>query len=85
MKQQIPFDIETGAIALCALRYCVGRRTYMPSLVIEWVKRHWHEIAANDHITIKEEIAEVISKNMFLGDDCDIQTWHSFYEWLQQN
>ena len=31
-------DKDFGAVLNCALRYCIGRETYMPSLVIEFIR-----------------------------------------------
>jgi len=34
-----------GALAICAIRYCHGRQTYMPSLVQAIVKGHLKELS----------------------------------------
>ena len=34
------FDYDIGTIAICAVRYALGRETYMPGLVQEFVMRH---------------------------------------------
>lgn len=39
---------DFGTLCICALRYCHGRRTYMPSLVQEIVERHLHELSDKD-------------------------------------
>ena len=31
-------DEDFGAVLNCAVRYCIGRQTYMPSLVIEFIR-----------------------------------------------
>lgn len=82
-------DQDTGAIVLCAVRYCFGRRTYMPSLVIDWTKRHWGKLSLNDRRRIfrdvKEEIerAEQLNDLSLLGDNCDITTWMNFRKWMR--
>lgn len=75
-------DINTGAVIVCALRYCVGRRTYMPSLVIEWAKRHWALIDIKTQNTIYKDLVNEINSGRNLGDDCDIGTWKRFYVWM---
>lgn len=35
------FDRDTGLVAVCAIRYCMGRMTYMPSTIVDWVKKYW--------------------------------------------
>ena len=73
-------DPETGTILICALRYCVGRQTYMPGLVIDWAKRHWEELKPNDQNPIKKEVEEIFESDRYLGDRCDIETWLNFRE-----
>ncbi len=75
-------DPDTGALAICALRYCVGRRTYMPGLITDWVKRHWSKLSANDQNVIRNDIQSAIASRE-LGHACDIETWNSFWEWIQ--
>ncbi len=75
-------DPEIGTILICALRYCVGRQTYMPGLVIDWAKRHWDAIHSNDQNLIKKEVEEIFEKDHYLGDRCDIETWENFRDWL---
>ena len=37
-----------GTLCICATRYCHGRKTYMPSLVMEIVGRHLPELSDRD-------------------------------------
>ena len=39
MKKQLidTLDVRFGAVLNCAVRYALGRQTYMPSLVIEFI------------------------------------------------
>lgn len=39
---------DFGALAVCAIRYCHGRQTYMPSLVQDICKAHLKEFSDND-------------------------------------
>lgn len=34
------YDKDIGTIAICAVRYALGRQTYMPGLVQDFVMRH---------------------------------------------
>lgn len=75
-------DVDTGAIALCALRYCIGRRTYMPSLVVDWVKRHWGAFPESDKNVILRDVQQEVNSGRDLGDDCDYRTWTDFLKWI---
>lgn len=35
-----PFDDDFGTVLVCAVRYALGRCTYMPRLVIDFIKPH---------------------------------------------
>ena len=54
-----PHDDDFGAICNCAVRYAVGRRTYMPGLVIDFITSHLSELTdktlwcfQQDHINV---------------------------------
>jgi alpha-glucuronidase len=68
--QELKNGLDTGAVAICALRYCFGRRTYMPSLVIDWLKRHWTKLSLPNQETIHRDIKEAIQSERDLGDMC---------------
>ena len=40
-------DEDFGAICICAVRYALGRQTYMPDVVQKFVKRHVDELFTN--------------------------------------
>ena len=39
---------DFATLCICAIRYCQGRETYMPSLVQEIVRSHFGDIPDND-------------------------------------
>ena len=39
---------DFGALAVCAIRYCHGRQTYMPNLIQDICKAHLKEFSDND-------------------------------------
>lgn len=54
-----------GILAICAIRYCQGRQTYMPDLVRSVVKSHLYAVEDND-------LAVMIA-------DCEFQEWANLY------
>lgn len=40
-------DKDFGTICLCAMRYALGRETYMPGLVQDYIRAHIKEIELN--------------------------------------
>jgi len=49
-------DEYFGTICLCALRYALGRQTYMPSIVQDFIKAHISEI---DQSSIKVMLLDI--------------------------
>lgn len=39
---------DFGTLAICAIRYCHGRQTYMPDMVRNIVKKHLPELTDKD-------------------------------------
>lgn len=39
---------DFGALCICALRYCHGRQTYMPSLIRDIIRTHLNELSNRD-------------------------------------
>lgn len=73
---------DFGTLCVCALRYCHGRRTYMPSLVQQIVMAHFKDLSDRDLKVIAED--EKYQSDMSLwGDTCDKVGWENFYRTLR--
>lgn len=59
---------------LCWFRYSLGRRTYMPSYCIKWLKKHWDILPYDYKRQIHSDINHAIEHDM-AGADCDIAIW----------
>ena len=69
-------------VIIAAVRYCLGRQTYMPDTVTRWIMASVPELPA--------EIAKILLRDIndqrrtgSLGDKCDVETWERFESWLQ--
>lgn len=73
-------DADFMSVLVCAVRYCLGRRTYMPSLVTGWIMKN----CKLDEKTIKIMLEDIDSQQarFGLGDPCDYATWTNFESWL---
>lgn len=84
-----PEDPEFGIIVMCAVRYAMGRRTYMPQLVIDFCKRNWGFIKNGDRLIIMRDVYFEIEHELenpgWLGDKCDSEAWQDFYKWMREN
>ena len=56
---------DFGTLAICAIRYCHGRQTYMPEMVMGIVREHLDELSNKD-------LAVMIN-------DCDYQERNNLY------
>lgn len=56
-----------GTLAICAIRYCQGRQTYMPAFVRGIVREHLHEMADRD-INVLNEDCEFQKRMELYGD-----------------
>lgn len=84
----VPVSDDLRMILICAVRYSLGRRTYMPGLVTEWIMENMKgklprgtiEVLRRD-IREQREMGERGGYEA-LGDDCDVRTWTDFETWL---
>ncbi len=86
MSRRVYKSEDFDAVLLCAVRYCLGRRTYMPDLVTKWIMGTCnHKLSPN---TIKIMLRDINDQRKMgdkaLGDPCDIQTWNTFEKWLKE-
>ena len=57
-----------GILAICAIRYCQGRQTYMPSLVRDIIAPHLPELSDKDlHVMIED--CDFQEKLQLFGDE----------------
>ena len=59
---------DFGTLAICAIRYCHGRQTYMPELVREIVAPHLHEVSDKD-LTVMIEDCDFQERFKLYGDE----------------
>ena len=78
-----PQDEFFQTILICAVRYSIGRATYMPGLVTDWIMAHMNgKLLGNTLDVMKRDIDEVPEDRR--GMDCDRKTWARFREWLER-
>lgn len=85
-KERPMIDIsqdDFGTLCICALRYCHGRKTYMPSLVQQIVKAHFSDLSDNDLKIIADDKRWQWQMELW-GDPCDKTDWENFYKALEE-
>lgn len=81
MMQNIDITSENfGDVIVCAIRYCLGRRTYMPGVVCDYVRSLLPDLSTRTVACMERDIRECHN----YGDACDEQTWTEFLMAVQQ-
>lgn len=75
-------------VLIAALRYALGRRSAMPSIVTQWIMAHCDDLPQSAIQIMLHDIREQreLGKRSnwdSLGDPCDVKTWETFEEWLK--
>lgn len=86
------FDEEFGCIVNSALRYAIDRHTYLPSVIVNFVRRHIDALDIKTLSTIIEDIEKELRMNSSifepdmwrsLQQDCEIALKHRIHQHLE--
>lgn len=79
-------DKDFGAILICAVRYALGRRTYMPSLVCEWIQTSCKgQLDLNTLKVLAKDIEDFGKPDpAAYGDTWDERTWKNMLNWCRR-
>ena len=64
-----------GTLAICAVRYCQGRQTYMPSLVQQIVSSHIKEVSDQDLSVMIDDCDYQERMDLYGDDHIDKPDW----------
>lgn len=84
-------DLDFGFIVISAVRYALGRQSYAPSLICEWIKTHADLIPKESLVYILEAINEALDTSSRtlsytnFGSRYDMLEWMAFWFWLIEN
>ena len=70
---------DFGLILVCALRYALGRRTYITSIVADTIIHQIPNIGTKDLKVMLNDI----NTTSDLGDQCDIDNWTKLKSMLE--
>ena len=71
-----------ATLAICAIRYCQGRQTYMPDLVREIIRPHLKEIDDKDLAVMIDDCRFQRSMNLYGDEHIDKPDWLKWEETL---
>lgn len=75
-----PTGADFGSVILCAIRYCLGRRTYMPATVCNYVRPLLPYLDGHMISCMERDIRECKDYGM----DCDRKMWTSLLADIRQ-
>lgn len=73
---------DFGTLAICAIRYCQGRQTYMPSLVQGIVIKHLNRVSDNDLAIMTDDCDFQATMNLWGDERIDRPGWERWREAL---
>ena len=76
-------DKDFSIIVFCAFRYALGRMTYIPHIVSDFIKEHIEEITNKDIYLMIHEIDEYYESHGHIGMNIDTDMWLSLKKFLE--
>ena len=73
---------DFGTLAICAIRYCQGRQTYMPDLVRGIVAPHLHDLSDKDLCVLIDDCDFQATMNLYGDERIDKPGWIRWKELL---
>ena len=73
---------DISAMLVGAVRYALGRRTYIVDWTCEFIRNNTHLLLEKDKKVIIRDIEE--QKNYGYGDKCDEKCWLALLKYLQK-
>lgn len=85
-KKQSKFncDLNGSIMVMSALRYSLGRHTYVPGAVQDWISDNWDSLNSNTKVVIVRDVFEHMydenkpSSCRNSMTDYDLSTWENF-------
>lgn len=85
MKENIMgYQITVDELMLgSAVRYALGRSTYIVSATTEQVKKVWNDLSEKTQFTIHRDVREALNGSNKLGMDMDHKEWVALAEFME--
>ena len=76
---------DFSTLAICAVRYSLGRQSYMPSLVCEIIEEHIDKIDSSSLIVLQRDVREYLTTDGYTHSFSDIKdTWNKFLRFIKE-
>jgi hypothetical protein len=86
-KNKFNCDVNGGIMVMSALRYALGRHSYVPGAVMDWISLHWDNLDNNTKTVIVRDVFEYLYRDyafkndaqfMDVAGDYDNKEWNKF-------
>jgi hypothetical protein len=84
-KPSFNCDVNGGIMVTCALRYSLGRMTYVPGAVQDWIKTYWDSLDSNTKCVVMRDVFDFLydefrtsGKHHTPFNGYDIKEWEKF-------
>lgn len=80
------FEIDEndfGVLAICSIRYCFGRKTYMPSMIQEIIVHNINNLSDRDLVSILRDKDLQDTLDLFGDELIDKPGWERFWNRLE--
>jgi hypothetical protein len=64
----------------CAVRYTLGRKTYIVSHIVDEVLKNWDKLSDGFKRQLIKEIKQYKKEHSNIGMECDEQTWQKIID-----
>ena len=74
-------------IVCCSLRYALGRRTYITSLISDYIMEHSELVDSRVKQVLLRDLEwyfHLWEAGKQIDDKCDYETWYHFKKWLEK-
>lgn len=74
-------------IVCCSLRYALGRRTYITSLISDYIMEHSELVDSRVKQVLLRDLEwyfHLWETGKQIDDKCDYETWYHFKKWLEK-
>lgn len=76
---------DFSTLAICAVRYCLWRQSYMSTLVCRIMKKHMDEIDSSSLIVLQRDVREYLTTDSYTHSFSDIKdTWNKFLKFIEE-
>lgn len=81
-------DDDLWPMLMSAVRYALGRRSYIVSEACSWVRQYRHGLTDYQLLQIKREVKEELDRRAELGLRCgdamDHEQWTGLVRWIEE-